>query len=77
MDTKEKLYFENLIEWAKKLTITILLLLTIFLMGSYQSQKEYHQRRVIYYQKKVAEAQKQISFHQKKIYYYEKLEQKK
>ena len=45
-------------------------------MGSYQSQKEYHQRRVMHYQKKMADAQKKINYHTERVFYYQKMKNK-
>lgn len=44
--------------------------------ASYLTQMEYHQRRVISYQKKIYQAQKRMNYHQKRVYYYQKLHNK-
>lgn len=60
-----------------KLLITVCLGFIITVCsGSYLSQMEYHQRRVISYQKKMIQAQRKINYHQKRVYYYQKLHNK-
>ena len=60
----------------KILTTIAIVVIAICLMGSYQSQKEYHQRRVLHYHKKVTDAQKKINYHTERVFYYQKMENK-
>lgn len=61
----------------KNLLLTICLgFIIIVCSGSYLSQMEYHQRRVISYQKKMVEVQKKIAYHQSRVFYYQKLHNK-